>query len=418
MKRLLKPILDNWFLIALIALAIPAIAGVILVVLRLLDWDGEFNDWLQSNFSISYELRVAPWLAVVLLLLPVLLVILYFLKLKRKPIQVPSTFLWKKSIEDLHVNSLFQWLRNNILLVPQLLALLFLIYSGARSALSRQHQDEPALHPHDRQQPRHVGQGCRPDRLTWAKLEALNEINAAGDNDFGMVIVFNSKATLLQTYTNDKEKLREKPSPASSRRKRRRASRSARPRRESLATRCLDRGRRVAAERCAGGPEAHLRANAASRRSCTCSPMADSPSCRRRALQGLNLAWRTTWRPAVSTCAITAPGAKPAERQHQSRHRRLNVLRQNIPGKKGARDARVISPSCVANFRNKPADALLKLDVYIDDKLTNPMQQSSRSAQVRRGAGEDDEKDDRARPTRVSSCRRSRRAGRFSCMLP
>jgi len=42
-----------------------------------------------------------------------------------------------------------------------------------------------------------------------AKLEALKEINSASDRDSGMVIVFNSKATTLQTYTNDKEKLRE-----------------------------------------------------------------------------------------------------------------------------------------------------------------------------------------------------------------
>jgi hypothetical protein len=50
------------------------------------------------------------------------------MKLKRKLLQVPSTFLWRKSIEDLHVNSLFQWLRNNILLILQLLVLLGLIY--------------------------------------------------------------------------------------------------------------------------------------------------------------------------------------------------------------------------------------------------------------------------------------------------
>ena len=41
-----------------------------------------------------------------LLLVPLLLILLYFLKLKRKPLQVPSTFLWRRVIEDLHVNSL------------------------------------------------------------------------------------------------------------------------------------------------------------------------------------------------------------------------------------------------------------------------------------------------------------------------
>src|SRR6266550_266875 len=32
-----------------------------------------------------------------------------------------------------------------------------------------------------------------PNRLEWARLEALKEIDAAGDDDFGMVIAFNSK---------------------------------------------------------------------------------------------------------------------------------------------------------------------------------------------------------------------------------
>src|SRR6185436_18915513 len=86
------------------------------------------NNWLLG-FQISYQLRLNEWVSLFLLFLPILLVLLYFLKLKRKPIQVPSTFLWKKSIEDMHVNSLFQWLRNNVLLLLQLLAMLFLIYS-------------------------------------------------------------------------------------------------------------------------------------------------------------------------------------------------------------------------------------------------------------------------------------------------
>ena len=51
----------------------------------------------------------------------VLILLLYFLKLRRQPLSVPSTFLWRKSIEDVHVNSLFQWLRENLLLILQLL---------------------------------------------------------------------------------------------------------------------------------------------------------------------------------------------------------------------------------------------------------------------------------------------------------
>src|SRR5947208_3582272 len=124
----MKWLLNNWFLLALIALACCAIPGVILVMLTLVGWDADINTFLRDNLQISYELRLSPWIALILLFLPIVLVILYFLKLKRKPIQVPSTFLWKKSIEDLHVNSLFQWLRNNVLLILQLLVLLALIY--------------------------------------------------------------------------------------------------------------------------------------------------------------------------------------------------------------------------------------------------------------------------------------------------
>ncbi len=144
-----------------------------------------------------------------MLLLPLAIILLYFLKLKRKPLQVPSTFLWKKSIEDLHVNSLFQWLRENILLVLQVLIVLFLIYAllGIRlhgsTSQSRHYilivDNSASMSATD----------ILPSRLDWAKEEALKEIDAAGEDDYGMVLVFNSKATTLQTYTNNRGKLRE-----------------------------------------------------------------------------------------------------------------------------------------------------------------------------------------------------------------
>ena len=56
------------------------------------------------------------WQWLVLGAVPPAIVLLYFLKLKRKPIEVPSTYLWHRSIEDLHVNTIWQRLRRNLLL--------------------------------------------------------------------------------------------------------------------------------------------------------------------------------------------------------------------------------------------------------------------------------------------------------------
>lgn len=73
------------------------------------------------------------WLGWTLLgLVPPLIFLLYFLKLRRTPIEVPSTFLWSRTIEDLQVNSLWQRLRNSLLLWLQLLAALLILLACLR----------------------------------------------------------------------------------------------------------------------------------------------------------------------------------------------------------------------------------------------------------------------------------------------
>src|SRR5262245_9733751 len=117
-----------WFPTALVCLFFLALPGVLLLALSLFGLETAINAWMQDSFNLSYNVNI-PWYAgVLLLLLPLLILLLYFLKLKRKPLQVPSTFLWRKSIEDLHVNSLLQWLRQNVLLLLQLLVVLVMIY--------------------------------------------------------------------------------------------------------------------------------------------------------------------------------------------------------------------------------------------------------------------------------------------------
>ncbi len=197
-----------WFPLALVVVFLLALPGMVLFALTLLGQENAANRWLQDNYSLTYSISI-PWYgALVLLLLPFAIVILYFLKLKRKPLQVPSTFLWHKSIEDLHVNSLLQWLRKNVLLLLQLLVVVVLIYGVMNfrfhgSTGQGKHyilliDNSASMSASD----------ITPNRLEWAKKEALKEIDAAGDDDFGMVIEFNAEASTVQSKTSDRELLR------------------------------------------------------------------------------------------------------------------------------------------------------------------------------------------------------------------
>ncbi len=150
-------------------------------------------------------LSLGEWL--VLGLVPPAILMLYFLKLRRKPVEVPSTFLWRRTIEDLHVNSIWQRLRQNLLLYLQLLFLTAIILaclrpgwngsstSGKRwiflidNSASMQATDES------------------PSRLEHAKKLVKEQIKSMRSGDVAMVLAFSDRADVRQGFTADRQRL-------------------------------------------------------------------------------------------------------------------------------------------------------------------------------------------------------------------
>lgn len=152
-----------------------------------------------------------------------LLVILYFLKLRRRDVEVSSTFLWKKAIQDLQANAPFQRLRRNLLLFLQLLVLAGLCVGLAQPVISGQVLEgnrhvilidrSASMQATDEKD----GRGQPTSRFDAAKRQALALIDSLGEGgvltgrdsaDEAMVIAFDVAADVRQQFTTDKRALR------------------------------------------------------------------------------------------------------------------------------------------------------------------------------------------------------------------
>src|SRR3954465_2514062 len=139
------------------------------------------------------------------LAIPALLV-LYFLKLRRRELPVSSTLLWKKAVQDLQVNAPFQKLRKNLLLLLQLLILLFLLLALSRPVTNfTPGAGKVSVILIDRsasmaaKDPELKGK----TRLDEAKRLAGDLAETVDRHSQAMVIAFDDSAETLQPFTSD-----------------------------------------------------------------------------------------------------------------------------------------------------------------------------------------------------------------------
>ncbi|MEW4562957.1 BatA and WFA domain-containing protein [Bremerella sp. JC770] len=145
-----------------------------------------------------------------LAIVPPAIVALYFLKLRRQPLEVPSTFLWSRTIEDLHVNSLWQKMRQSLLLLLQLLFVLLLILAVLRPGMEGEQKllgdrfvflidNSASMGTKDEESGR--------TRLDEAKRRVLEMIDQMDSGDVGMVVTFSDRASVTQQFTDNQRVL-------------------------------------------------------------------------------------------------------------------------------------------------------------------------------------------------------------------
>jgi hypothetical protein len=162
--------------------------------------------------SEFFRNTLAPWQWAILALVPPAIIALYFLKLKRQPLEVPSTYLWKKSIEDLRVNSLWQRLRKNLLLFLQLLlvglAILALLRPGWQGTRLEGRRFIFLVDNSASMSATDVADAA--NRLDAAKLLVGSLIDQMDSGMMAMIISFSDRPQVVQEFTNNRRLLHER----------------------------------------------------------------------------------------------------------------------------------------------------------------------------------------------------------------
>ena len=165
----------------------------------------EFMEWLTPMTALYAAAISVP-----------LLLLLYFLKLKRREQIVSSTLLWKRAVQDLQVNAPFQRLRRNLLLLLQLLVLLAILLALAGPIMSliagpaRRYViliDRSASMNATDIKPSRLDAAKEQAKIFVESLQSKSFYSLRDDSDQTMVIAFDSRAKVLCNFTSDKKQL-------------------------------------------------------------------------------------------------------------------------------------------------------------------------------------------------------------------
>jgi hypothetical protein len=144
------------------------------------------------------------------------LIVLYFLKLRRRTTPIASTLLWKRAVEDLRANAPFQKLRRSILLLLQLLALILLALAVTQPQLQAgQGAGGKTVLLIDHSASMSATDGpegaMRLDAAKRQARERIEQLHAGGllsrSPGETMVVAFSDRAEILSRFTSSKQQL-------------------------------------------------------------------------------------------------------------------------------------------------------------------------------------------------------------------